>query len=78
MFTLVLTQADLVGARAWHPDTQNDVNKFPGFLDIPQPKQNFEVIKPHTLQENSQLSMHWYFLCLTTQISVSTHKTYIY
>lgn len=64
MLTLVLRQADLIGIRS--PGTQNDENKFPWFLDIPQPKQNFEVIKPCILKENSELSMHWYFLCLTT------------
>lgn len=66
MFTLVLRQADLTGVRAWHPGTQNDENKFPWVLDALQPKQNFEVIKPYILKEYSQLSMHWYFLHLTT------------
>lgn len=64
MFTLALKQADFTRIRAWHPVVHNDENKFAKFLNTSQSKQEFEVIKPYILMENSELCRHRYFLCL--------------
>lgn len=62
-----LKQADFTKIRAWHP-VHSDEHKFVKFLDTSQSKQEFEVIKPHVLMENSQLSRHCYFLAAWIEV----------